>query len=106
LLLKNVCCDDGLHCCHVGTVCDPIRYVCIPFPGNSDAWTHTWAETTPAQRIHKDTESLSKLDVTEKVEKAKEMKNVCKDGQTCCANKLGSYGICVFEDVSLASSVD
>lgn len=30
----NVCCDDGLHCCHVGTVCDQLHLVCVPYPSS------------------------------------------------------------------------
>lgn len=30
----NVCCDDGLHCCTVGTVCDQLHLVCVPYPSS------------------------------------------------------------------------
>ena len=42
-VLQNVCCDDGLHCCHSGTVCDGLRKVCIPYPTRGSM---SWSETT------------------------------------------------------------
>lgn len=34
---QNVCCDDGIHCCPVGTVCDQLRLLCLPYPSSSAA---------------------------------------------------------------------
>jgi len=82
----NVCCDDGLHCCHVGTVCDPIYNVCIPYP------SRTGPVSTPVP---------AELTVRSNTENEN-----CRDGRTCCHNKLGKVGSCLLEDTEAVCCED
>jgi hypothetical protein len=96
-----VCCDDGLHCCHVGTVCDPIHNVCIPYPSNNGTWTHSWAEMTPAHRLSLPDLLAAQPAVAEaNMENDKRLKSMCSDDHTCCVSKEGRHGRCVLDGVS------
>jgi hypothetical protein len=102
-LFQNVCCDDGLHCCHVGTVCDPLHYVCIPYPSSAANWTHSWTEMTPAQRLPPLDAPVARPAVAVEevvMESDKQQKSTCLDDHTCCVDKAGRNGRCILDGVS------
>jgi hypothetical protein len=100
----NVCCDDGVHCCHSGTVCDQLRLLCIPYPSAAperQPWTQlTVSAPAPDVAVATAVQATSSEEVA--VEK-EDVKNVicpngsqCPDGNTCCPTLGGGYGCCPF----------
>jgi hypothetical protein len=97
----NVCCDDGLHCCHVGTVCDQTRLQCIPFP--SAVQSLPWTELTASSSVSLDAAAAAAVDaVASAGSEQKADYVVCPDGglcpdlNTCCMLTTGRYGCCPY----------
>lgn len=91
----NVCCDDGLHCCPSGTICDQLHLQCLRYP------------STERIQMTKLTESRDVTGIVDalpsKQEQAEEQKaevvycpdgTYCPDYNTCCPYYTGGYGCC------------
>lgn len=81
-MLQASCCEDRLHCCPHGAICDLVHTRCITPTG-----THPLVRKMAAQRTNRAVAHLSSV--------------VCPDGQTqcpddttCCELPNGKYGCC------------
>lgn len=79
-LEEAVCCEDHLHCCPHGTVCNLRASTC---DDPADPLTSVpWLERTPAFPLQ--TQRSQKCDET----------TACPDGYTCCKDGTGGWGCC------------
>ncbi|XP_078656089.1 uncharacterized protein LOC144902484 isoform X2 [Branchiostoma floridae x Branchiostoma belcheri] len=81
-LEKALCCNDHIHCCPHGTVCNETSGECH-YP---DGTTQAWVQKTPPL-----------LDVKEDVRDVQcpDGKSACEEDYTCCKNSTG-YSCCPF----------
>jgi hypothetical protein len=95
----NVCCDDGYHCCHSGTVCGQTRLLCIPFPSATQSLP--WTELTASSSASLDAAAAAAVEAVVPSEQKAEY-IVCPDGglcpdlNTCCMLTSGRYGCCPY----------
>lgn len=120
----NVCCNDGVHCCRSGTVCDGLTNLCLRYPSTDNfSWSNTISATvraTDTNRIVSDGSAqevlaVAAVDVPDvvvdnkdeqtNVESAQSVAMVngyCPDGTvcfgTCCLQSVfpPRYGCCTF----------
>ena len=88
-ILQAVCCQDQMHCCPYGYVCDGPRGAC-----QKGYVSMPWFEKQPAKPIE-DTTDLGDKDVM-----CGDKKTKCADGQTCCKLKSGQWGCCPMPKVN------
>ncbi|XP_022247686.1 granulins-like isoform X2 [Limulus polyphemus] len=80
--LRNaVCCEDKIHCCPEGTVCETQRGICLPKQEN----------TVPEQ-------ALVPLLLPEHMVDCPDPRYHCPSGSTCCKLTSGVWGCCPFQD--------
>ncbi|CAL1600106.1 unnamed protein product [Knipowitschia caucasica] len=78
-LPEAVCCDDHIHCCPHGTVCNLAAQTCDDPLGVSPSVS--WVKKVPA--------------VTSEVEKEKcDTETMCPGGTTCCKKTSGQWACC------------
>uniref|UniRef100_U3KM88 Progranulin n=1 Tax=Oryctolagus cuniculus TaxID=9986 RepID=U3KM88_RABIT len=79
------CCEDRVHCCPHGAVCDLAHTRCIMATG-----TQPLAKKTPARR----TNSLVPLVASPTSVLCPDGRSRCPDDSTCCELPSGKYGCC------------
>jgi hypothetical protein len=100
----NVCCDDGYHCCHTGTVCDQLRLLCVPYPSavDSQPWTQLAASASSSlEAAAAAAVEAVQLDAGAKSKDKAEYivcpnGSTCPDLNTCCPLASGGYGCCPY----------
>uniref|UniRef100_F6QWT8 Granulin n=1 Tax=Monodelphis domestica TaxID=13616 RepID=F6QWT8_MONDO len=81
---KASCCEDKVHCCPQGSVCDLAHSRCLTSGG-----TYPLAQKNPAKKIQQE------KDVTVTTNRlCPDGRSQCSDGTTCCQLPSGSYGCC------------
>jgi hypothetical protein len=99
----NVCCDDGIHCCHSGTVCDQLRLVCVPYPSTGLRrlpWSQLQSPSTAAVQASAaaadDDGGDAQLQPETRTNRICPDGRSCLDTQTCCRIYSGGYGCCPY----------
>ncbi|KAJ8414445.1 hypothetical protein AAFF_G00053150 [Aldrovandia affinis] len=75
-LLQAVCCEDHLHCCPRGTVCNVTTSTCDDHTGSVP-----WLEKAPALTLSPNNEKCDE-------------QTVCPSGTTCCKQNSGQWACC------------
>ncbi|XP_062330269.1 granulin b isoform X1 [Osmerus eperlanus] len=84
-LPKAECCEDHLHCCYEGTVCDLVHFKCL-----NKTISLPWVKKVPAKNP-----TGSKLPGQEvKAVVCPDKESECPDDTTCCQLLDGSWGCC------------
>lgn len=83
---QAVCCDDHIHCCPHGTVCNLEAETCDNTSGFSASLP--WVAKVPAL--------ISKLQ-----EEKCDQQTMCPGGNTCCKRNSGQWACCPLPQVSL-----
>lgn len=96
-MVQGMCCEDGLHCCPVGSTCDSLSGMCRS-SANSFAvsWNMLYRRTTSMGRLAPQLESGPQCpDQT-----------FCDDMQTCCElPSAGRYACCPYAQVCVADDI-
>ncbi|XP_057682996.1 granulin b [Corythoichthys intestinalis] len=113
-LTKAVCCDDKLHCCPEGSVCDLVQSRCVS-PGGErrpllDKFPAGTRPNAPAGRGRDELRNISALDRRDVAVRAEpadlecpDKRSTCPDETTCCQMSSGEYGCCPMPDATCCS---
>lgn len=81
-LRQAVCCDDHIHCCPHGTVCNLAAGTCDGVSDGRGRHTVPWVSKTPAVALGPENQSCDQT-------------AVCPTGTTCCKQKSGTWACCL-----------